>query len=221
MIRVSPDNSEDTRELLACGGYTLVGLMRSPAYLNYERGTSSIGSGSVAAFVYIPLEGFDFEAYHEIYLTLDQYEEPWSDAYEALIDSRGEEMEDALQQRADLRYETLLADAQEEIDDGRRSWTTGWAEYRQERADTEQELRDAYDELMDGEAEYADGLKDYEQGKKDYADGLKKYEDGLKDYTDGEAGAWPTPSGSWTNGWRSTSRPKPTRNRSFRTPTIP
>lgn len=187
VIRVSPDNSEDTRELLACDGYTLVGLMRSPAYLNYERGTSSIGSGSVAAFVYIPLEGFDFEAYHEIYLTLDQYEEPWSDAYEALIDSRGEEMEDALQQRADLRYETLLADAQEEIDDGQKELDDGWAEYRQERADTEQELRDAYDELMDGEAEYADGLKDYEQGKKDYADGLKKYEDGLKDYTDGEA----------------------------------
>ncbi len=187
VLQVSPENSEDTRELLAYDGYTLVGLIHSPAYLNFERGTSSIGSGSVSAFVYIPLEGFDFEAYHEIYLTLEQYEKPWSDEYEELIDSRTAEMEDQVRQRADLRYDTLLADAREEIADGQTELDDGWSEYRQERADAEQELQDAYDELTDGEAEYADGLRDYEQGKADYADGLKKYEDGLKEYADGQA----------------------------------
>ncbi len=187
VLLVSPDNSEGTRELLAYDEYILVGLIRSPAYLNFERGTSSIGSGSVSAFVYIPPEGFDFEVFHEIYLTLEQYEEPWTDAYEELIDSRKEELEDLVQQRAGLRYDTLVADAQEEIADGQRELDDGWSEYRQERSDAERELQDAYEELTDGEAEYADGLKDYEQGRRDYADGLQKYEDGLKEYQDGQS----------------------------------
>jgi putative ABC transport system permease protein len=78
---VVEENGEDTRELLHCGGYTIVGLAWFPYYLNYERGTSSLGSGSVAAAVYIPEDGFDFEVYHELYLSMADMGEPYSDAY--------------------------------------------------------------------------------------------------------------------------------------------
>ena len=60
-VRVSPHNDEDTLELLAYDEYTVVGLADTPLYLNYERGTASIGSGTVAAFLLLPEDGFDFE----------------------------------------------------------------------------------------------------------------------------------------------------------------
>src|SRR5699024_6620768 len=103
-VAVSPNNDEDTLDLLAYDSYTLVGLMHSPYYLNYERGTSSIGSGSVTAFIYLPEEGFDFEAYYEIYLTIADPAEAWSDAYDDQIDGLTDQVEDLARERADQRY---------------------------------------------------------------------------------------------------------------------
>ena len=185
-LTVSSNNSEDTLELLTYDSYTIVGLIYSPYYLNYQRGTSSIGSGSVAAFVYIPEDGFTFDAYYEIYLTLSDAAEAYSDEYEDQIDSLKGSIEDATEERAALRYETLYRDGLEAIEDAEAEIADGWEEYHTELADVGQELADAYQELQDGEQEYADGFADYEQGRLDYADGLKKYEDGLAEVEDAE-----------------------------------
>ena len=212
-VKVSPNNDEDTLELLRYDEFTLVGLANSPMYLNFERGTASIGSGSISAFVLMQEEAFDSDAYYEIYLSLAGGAPAYSDAHEALADDLEPQIEALLEDRADIRYETLYADAMEEIRDGETELSDGWEEYRTERADAEKELADAYQELLDGEKEYQEGLADYEQGKIDYAegladlaqgkldyaeglaeyedgkkeyeDGLKKYEDGLKEYEDG------------------------------------
>lgn len=186
-VKVSPNNDEDTLDLLAYDTYTLVGLIQSPYYLNYERGTSSIGSGSVAAFVYIPEDGFDFDAYYEIYLSLENGADAYSDAYKAQIDDMKSRVEELTDERADLRYTTLYDDAMAEIQDGEQELSDGWDEYNTEKADAEQELADAHQELLDGEKEYSDGLADYEDGKKKYEDGLKEYEDGLVTLEDAKA----------------------------------
>lgn len=185
-LPVSPDNDKDTLELLACEEYTLVGLAYSPYYLNFERGTSSIGSGSIAAYLLIPESGFDFDAYYEIFLKLADTETAYSDKYEEQIDALKPELEKLTEERAGLRYTELYEDAMAEIQDGEQELSDGWDEYHAERADAEQELDDAHQELLDGEQEYADGLADYEQGRKDYADGLKKYQDGVDDVADAE-----------------------------------
>lgn len=185
-LPVSPDNEEDTLELLSCDEYTLVGLAYSPYYLNFERGTSSIGSGSIAAYLLIPESGFDFDAYYEIFLKLADTEAAYSDGYEEQIDALKPGLEKLTEERAGMRYAELYADAMTEIRDGEQEVSDGWDEYRTERADAERELNDAHQELLDGEQDYADGLADYEQGRRDYADGLKKYQDGLAETADAE-----------------------------------
>ncbi len=186
VLSVSSHNNEDTRELLHCGKYTVVGTAISPYYLNYQRGTSSIGSGTVSGFVYIPEAGFDFEAYYEIFLTLTDHFDAYSDEYTEQIDRLKPVIEAALEDRAGLRYTTIYDDAMAEIRDAEQDIADGWDEYRSERADAENELNDAYQELTDGEQEYADGLKDYEQGRRDYEDGRKEYADGQRKAADAE-----------------------------------
>jgi len=186
-IRVSPHNNENTLELLVFDEYTIVGLADTPLYFNYERGTTSIGSGTVAAFLLLPEEGFDFEAYYEVYLGISDGEAAYTDAYQSHIDALRPQVESLLKERAILRYDTLYGDALDEIREGEQELADGWAEYRSERADAEQELADAHQELLDGEQEYADGLADYEQGKLDYADGLREYQDGVFELEDGKA----------------------------------
>ena len=186
VLPVNGDNDEDTRELLKYDGYTMVGLVWSPYYLNYERGTSSLGSGSVSGFVYIPEAGFDFEAYHEIFLGMADGAEPYSDEYEAQAGGWEPEVEDFLDQRAELRYTTLYDDAMEEIRDAEQEIADGWDEYRQEKADAEQELDDAYRELTDGEADYEQGQRDYEQGQVDFEQGQRDYDEGRRKVADAQ-----------------------------------
>lgn len=137
-IRVSAGNRVQTQELLAYEEYTLVGIGRSPCYLNLDRGTASIGSGSISAFVLIPEDGFDFEAYYEIYLTLNHLPETYSQAYKDRLDVLQSDFEGLAQERADLRYNTLYEDALAEIRDA-----------EQELTDGEQEIADAYVQLDD------------------------------------------------------------------------
>ena len=186
-IVVSNSNDEDTQELLKNGSYTLVGLINTPYYLNgMERGTSSIGGGSVATFIYIPESGFDFEAYYEIFLKLENMAEAYSAEYDEQIDAFAPIVEKLTEERADLRYETIYGDALEELTDAEKEVADGWEEYRSEKANAEEELADAYQELTDGEKEYEDGLADVAQGWIDYADGKAQYEDGLAELADAE-----------------------------------
>ncbi len=185
-LPVNPSNSEETRDLLRHEGYTIVGLAWLPYYLNYERGTSSIGSGSVAAAVYIPEEGFDFEAYYEIFVTMEGLGEPYSSAYDESIEALTPEMEALLDRRAELRYASIYEEAVADISDADREIADGWLDYNREKADAETELDDAYQELTDGEAEYEQGQKDYEQGKKDYEQGLRDFAGGQQKVQDAQ-----------------------------------
>ena len=183
-LPVSPSNDEDTRELLRYDSYTVVGLAWSPYYLNYERGTSSLGSGSVASFLYIPEEGFDFEAYYEIFLTMEDQETAYSDAYKEQMEAVKTAVETLTGQRAVGRYDTLYNDATKEITDAAREIADGWDEYRTQRADAEKELDDARKELTDGEADYEQGQQDYQQGQQDYQQGRRELEDAQRELED-------------------------------------
>ncbi|MBQ5797371.1 MAG: FtsX-like permease family protein [Firmicutes bacterium] len=186
-IKVSDLNDEDTLDMLVYDEYTIVGLTKSPMYLNHDRGTASIGNGTLTAFLYVPKDGFDSEAYHEIYLQISDAHDAYSDEYDDQIDAIKPQIEDFLEERGDLRYVTLYNDALDEIHEGEQELADGWIEYRQERADAEQEIADALVELQDAEIEYADGVADYEQGLIDYEEGLADFQQGKIDYADGKA----------------------------------
>ena len=131
-IRLSPSNDGDTLDQFSGGPYTIVGLAASPLYINYERGSTSLGSGQVDCFLYLLPEAFTAEYFTELYVTMAETAPLYSDEYNALADAMEPRVEALLEERAALRFETLLADGQRELDDG-------WAE------------------LLDGEREYADG----------------------------------------------------------------
>lgn len=178
IIAVAASNDEDTRKLLRYDGYTLVGLINSPSYLNYERGTSSIGGGSVSSFVYIPEDGFDFEAYYEVYLTMENPASAYSDAYSDQVDALKPAVESLSDTVAQDRYDSLHGEALEKIEDAERELADAWDTYNSERGTTDQELTDAYQELTDGEQEYADGLARLEDAAQQVASGEQEISDG-------------------------------------------
>ena len=89
-IRVSENNDEDTADMFRYTEYTIVGLCNSSYYINYERGTTALGSGRLKGFVYLPKDGFDTDYYTDIYVFLKDryglYSREYDDAVEAAED---------------------------------------------------------------------------------------------------------------------------------------
>lgn len=206
---------DDLSDALAQDTYTVVGTVRSPVYLAVERGTSTLGSGTVKAYLYLPREAFTLDYYTAAYVRVSDAAEmtAFYDEYDDYIDDVIDSLEDFSEQRAILRHDELvdeateklddaqkelddakadadkeLGDARKELADARRKLDDGWKEYddgKQELADSRVKLDDAKAELEDGEQEYADGVKKYDQAVRDYEKGQKDYADGVKDYEKG------------------------------------
>lgn len=185
-IRVSKANDEATLDLLKFDEYTIVGLTDSPLYINYERGTSSIGSGSISAFILLPEDGFESDIYYDLYIRISKRAPAYSDDYQPLLDDIKPSVESLLKLRASKRYDDLHSDALEQISEGEAELADGRAEYADARAEAEAELADALAKLQDGETEYADGVEKYRSGLNDYYSGLEEYEEGLEEIAKAE-----------------------------------
>jgi len=142
-----------------------VGLCQSPRYLNYERGTSSIGNGTVTAYLYLPEESFESEAYHELLLTADIPGEIYSDEYNNLRDALETQIEDFFEARQKARYDDAVAEAKDELADARRELDDGWADYEEGKEEAEQELSDALTELEDAKSQLDEAEQQIEDAK--------------------------------------------------------
>ena len=206
---------DDLSDALAQDTYTVVGTVRSPVYLAVERGTSTLGSGTVKAYLYLPREAFTLDYYTAAYVRVsgaaemtafysdyDDYIdavidelEPFGDAraqlrHDDLVDEATEKLDDAQKELDDAKAEAdeKLGDAQKELSDARRKLDDGWKDYydgQQELKDARVELDDAKIELDDGEMQYLNGMEEYEDALDEYEKGKAEYEDGLAQYEDG------------------------------------
>lgn len=122
-ITVTDNNEEDTLEMFKNRTFTVVGLARSPLYINSERGTTSIGSGRITAFLYVPKEAFDCDYLTEIYITTEQKYDVYTDAYQEYTDSLQDGMEEVTEALVQNRYDELIAEAQEKLTMRRQSLT--------------------------------------------------------------------------------------------------
>lgn len=161
---LSETNEEEDLEKFAYKEYRIVGTARSSNYIQFERGNTSLGSGRITGFVYLPSEGFDVDYFTEILVKFDEDYEIYSDEYENYMDAKEASWEDLTEEAANARYMRIRTDAEEELADAKEEFET-------EKADAQAELEDARIEL-------ADAKKELDQGEKELADAKKKVADG-------------------------------------------
>ncbi|MGM9521421.1 MAG: FtsX-like permease family protein [Oscillospiraceae bacterium] len=210
VVTVSASNDEDTYDLFTVKEFTVVGRVSSPLYLNYERGNTSLGTGSVSAFIYVLPEVFDADYYTTVYLRMEDMPSSYSNAYDDMADKFEPILTDFADERADIRYNDIIDEATEELNDGIAEYEDALAEYESERADAEQELDDAWKELEDARIQIEDAKKEISYGERaleakesegrqelyeaeddlskalqSLNDGEAEYAQGLSDYEDG------------------------------------
>ncbi len=67
--------------------YTVVGIIRTPLYISYDRGTTQIGTGKLGTFFFIPQENFKTDYYSSLSIKLAGSEEmdPYSEEYRDFV----------------------------------------------------------------------------------------------------------------------------------------
>lgn len=183
-ITLSEDNSDSVKNALKSDKFTIVGSVDSSMYINFERGTTSVGNGEISAFVYLPKEAFDLDVYTEVYVRFAQDLEIYSDEYETFMEGRDKKWEDYCRERADLRFDRLYSEADDKLRDGR-------AELEKNRADGQEKLDKAKSDLDSGKAQLDEQLAQLEQIKDiapdQYSAGMEQYNAAYADYEKGLA----------------------------------
>ena len=215
-VVLTEENDEDTLDSFNRREFTIVGIAKSVLYINYERGGTSIGSGTLSSFVYILPEAFALDYETSLYLRLaDRQGEVYSDAYTACIDEaepwvtqlaesaaygRSDRLyEEAEQTLSDAR-ETLdekqqeladakqeLADAKQELKDAHQTYADGVVSLADAKQEAEQELADAYQKLVDGQRTIEENEQKLADGEQELADGEKKLADAKQTYEENAA----------------------------------
>ena len=196
---ISLDTGEgDYADALSVEEVTIVGTANSPLYIALDRGSSTLGTGSVDAFLILPVESFTMDYYTDAYLLAEGASEleTYSDEYEELVDQLAQQLEPLSKERSALRYDEAsqaISDAEEELaqaeEEANQQLTDAEAEItssRQELDDAKKQMEDAKKQLDSGEAQYAAGMEQLESGWQALDAASLELEDGKEQYEQGQ-----------------------------------
>ena len=187
-FQISEELKKDEDAALKTDTFTISGFCSSPLYISFSRGSTNVGNGEIAGFVYVPEETFAADCYMQIYLEVKGAEAltAYTDDYENIIEKAKTQVESIEQERCDARYDEIKEEAQEKVTDARAELSDKKKEAEQKLADARKELDDARKKLEDGRQELADKEKELADGKKALADKEKELADAQSQIQDGE-----------------------------------
>lgn len=165
---------DDISESLKVTEYEIVGTINTPSYVGFQYGTTTVGDGEIDTYILIPEEDFAFDVYTDVYLTLQETEglDPFEDEYGQII----EEDTTLLENNDKLtynRYNDIVAEAQEELDDAKQELADGEAEAEEKLNDGWQELEDARIQLEDAKTQIDDARQELDDGWSEYYSGIE------------------------------------------------
>ena len=163
-ITLSSGTSDSLEDTLKTDTFTIIGTVSSPEYIAFHRGSTTIGNGSVSAFLCVPEKAFSLDVYTEITVQVEGAKEAtaFTKEYEEHVDSVLKKVQAIKAEREQARYDEITSTAQEKVD-----------EAQEELAQAEQDLADgkeeAEEELASAREKLDAAQKELERGRNQLA----------------------------------------------------
>ncbi len=178
------EGTQDVADTFAVKEYTVCGFVRSSYYTcSTSPGTTTLGSGQLAAFMYVPDEAFsdDFPVTEAFVSVEGAAGETWpSDAYQERVDTVAQRLDAIADDIAASRLDGLRASAQKELDEKK-------AEFADAKADAERELDDAQSTLNDAKSQLDSAASQLSSAASQLASSRAQIASGEQELSDGEA----------------------------------
>ena len=175
ILTLDPEE-EDLKDKVA-NTFTVVGTVKGAAYLSMEQEHTTAGSGKIGLLAYTVDDSFEMDYYTGFYLTvtgvkeLDSFGNGYAEQVEAVTDT----LETLGKDRAHLRYEEIVGDAEAELQDAKDEYQKKKAEADEKLADAKKELDDGAKELSDNEQKLADAKASIDEGQAALDENRQKY----------------------------------------------
>ena len=164
-VTVSETNEEDARKGIACKTFTIVGYVANPLYMDMNRGTTSVGSGSLSNYLLVPPESLDLDYYAEINVTIPGNYAVYTDAYNTAMEEASVVLKPYLQPMADQRLKNITTDAWKSYYEGKQEYEDGLRKFLEEKEEAEQEMEEGRQKLLEAEQEIAENEEKLKEGK--------------------------------------------------------
>ncbi|CDM68199.1 aBC-type transport system [Clostridium bornimense] len=179
---VHPDEGENIEDILEVQDYTVVGFVDSPQYISYDKGVSTIGNGSIAFYMMILPEDFNYKRYTEVYLKTDvsdKYESFFDESYKKDIEKYKDDIEVVGNKALKDNYNDIIKEANKQLDDA-------VEKLQKEKDKAEKEIKDAEDKLIQGREEIYKKEALLAEGDKKLKDSFAKLESSKLEISQGE-----------------------------------
>lgn len=152
-ITLNSGTSDPITDSLNTDTFTIVGIVETPYYLSFQKGSSSIGNGSLGCYGYVLDTNFNMEVYTEAFLTIKGAKQwnSYEDEYFDYLQSSTQSLEELGIERSSIRRDEILDEVLEEYNQGLKEYEEGAEEFDEEIKKAEKELEDADKELLKGE----------------------------------------------------------------------
>ncbi len=115
----------------------IVGIIESPLYISTERGSTSLLSGKIDYYMYMPIGNFDLDYYTNATILLEKDTGRFTEEYESLIASEKDKLTEITDYLSERRHQDIVDEAEEEIAKAR-------LEYENSLADVQSVLDNPY-----------------------------------------------------------------------------
>ena len=141
--------------------FEIVGIIRSPQYVSFERGNTLVGSGKIGTFIYIPENVFTNDYYSEIYVTVNGADsfKPGSDEYYDHINPVMEKIEAISDENIAVRVSELKNDLPTKILNAEKEYNSSKKEFDDAIAEAEKQLAEYQKYVDDPQGAYNEAVQ--------------------------------------------------------------
>ena len=187
-VTFASGTEDDITDTLATDTFTITGAVSSPEYISFQRGSATIGNGSVNAFAVVPAESFALDVYTEICIQVQGAKEltAFTDVYDERIEEVLDRVEGIQKGRQQARYDEIQEEADGQLEEARQELSDAETELAEGKAEAEAELADAKQQLEDAQAEVDSGKEQLEDSRQELETARQEIQDSRQDLKDGQ-----------------------------------
>lgn len=166
---------DSDNEYLVTNRMKIVGTITSPIYISKERGTSSLGSGRISYYMYVPKQNINSDIYTEINISVKDVKnlDTLSEEYDEKVQYTIANIEKIKEERQKARYNELIDEANEELDEATEK-------LEKEKTEAKEKIEEAEKKLADGKKELKEGKEKLEKEKADAKQKIADAEEEIK-----------------------------------------
>lgn len=155
----------DLTGTLTVKDYTISGIIRTPLYISYERGATTLGSGKLGTFIYVPKQNFTADYYSAVSVKIsgsDKFD-PYSDEYNNFISPYIDYIESISTAQVAARVEPLKKDLSVKLEESEAKYADAVTKTEQSIAEGKEQVDLMLDMAHNGDEKLAEYKKQYNE----------------------------------------------------------